>query len=77
MLYFFREALEVKDSTVGRRIYGYVSAIIVLAVAVGSILVGTSPWFFVVIGMAGLSLDFFLVRSWINKKLLLDATESR
>lgn len=70
MLNYFRETQEARFATRGRRMYGYVSAGIVVAVMAG-VLAGHAPlWISWAIFAASCVLDAVLIRNWVREDAL-------
>ena len=72
MLNYFRETQEARFATSARRIYGFVSAGFVVAVAVMALVfAGLAPiWIFWAIFAASCVLDALLTREWIREDAL-------
>lgn len=70
MLNYFRETQEARFGSSARRIYGFVSAGVVVAV-MALVFAGLAPlWIFWIVFSASLVLDFFLTRKWIREDAL-------
>jgi membrane protein implicated in regulation of membrane protease activity len=70
MLNYFREAQEARFATPARRIYGYVSAGIVVAV-MAIVIAGLAPlWISWTTFAASCVLDAVLTRNWISEDAL-------
>lgn len=70
MLNNFREAAEARRATQGRRMYGYVSAAIIVVLILAVIFWSLPLWLFIVIVLAGIALDIVLLRKWVAEDLL-------
>lgn len=70
MLNNFREAAEARRATRGRRMYGYISAAIIVVLILAVIFWSLPLWLFIVIVVAGIALDIILLRKWVNEDLL-------
>ncbi|KQQ88821.1 hypothetical protein OVA06_01800 [Pseudarthrobacter sp. SL88] len=70
MLNNFREAAEARRATQGRRLYGYVSAAIIVVLILAVIFWSLPLWLFIVIVVAGIALDIVLLRKWVAEDLL-------
>lgn len=70
MLNNFREAAEARRATQGRRMYGYVSAAIIVVLVLAVIFWSMPLWLFIAIVVAGIALDIVLLRKWVNEDLL-------
>ena len=70
MLNNFREAAEARRATPGRRLYGYVSAAIIVVLILAVIFWSMPLWLFIAIVVAGVALDVVLIRRWVNEDLL-------
>jgi len=66
----FREAAEARRATQGRRLYGYISAAILVVLILAVIFWSMPLWLFTAIVVAGIALDIVLLRKWINQDLL-------
>jgi len=67
LLSYFREWQEARQATLGRRIYGYASSAVLLAVGVWVFLALAPVWIFWATFAATFLLDAFLTRKWVNE----------
>ena len=70
MLNNFREAAEARRATQGRRLYGYISAAVIVVLILAVIFWSMPLWLFIAIVVAGVALDIVLLRKWVNEDLL-------
>ncbi len=70
MLNYLREAAEARRATSGRRLYGYISAAIIVLLMLAVIFWNLPLWLFFVVVVGSIALDVVLIRKWINEDLL-------
>lgn len=70
LLNYLRESAEARQATNGRRLYGYISAAIIVLLPLAVIFWSIPLWLFFVIVVASVALDIVLIRKWINEDLL-------
>ncbi len=70
MLNYLRERQEALDATTGRRIYNYVSGLLVLA-AMAAVFAGIAPiWAAWAVLVVSCLLDVLLTRKWVREDAL-------
>lgn len=77
MLNYLRESVEALHATTGRRLYGYVSAAIIVLLIMAVIFWNLPLLLFFIIVVASVVLDIVLIRKWINVDLLRESREER
>lgn len=67
---YLREAAQASRATSRRRLYGYISAAVIVSLLLAVMFWNMPIWLFFAIVVASFALDAILVRKWINEDLL-------